>query len=179
MILKRLGLVFIVLFSAFACSKLKGPEKPENLISKDKMVAILIDAKFISSASSKNKLIMRDSGLNVETYIYEKYNIDSLQFALSNSYYAFYIEDYADIYTRITDSLEVLQAELKEIESEEWKEKTKKEADSLKATYKNKDSLGISAKTLKEPIKIDDALSEESAVEIEDLIKPVSDSDFQ
>ena len=71
MILKRLIVILIFTISAAACNKLKGPDKPKNLISKDKMVDILIDAKILSSASSVNKIIMRDSNLNFNTYVYE------------------------------------------------------------------------------------------------------------
>lgn len=182
MIIKRLVLLVGVIFIATACNKLKGPEKPKNLISKDKMVDILIDAKLIMSASSKNKIIMRDNGLDINNYIYKKHSIDSLQFTLSNDYYAFHIEDYEDIYTRLADSLEKLKAELKEKEAAEWKEKTKREADSLEKVFeeKNKDSLGLVKDSLglKKLIKldslsIDDVLLEET---IEGLVEPISDN---
>lgn len=179
MILKRFSLVFIVLFSVFACNKLKGPKKPDNLISKDKMVAILIDAKLIASASSKSKLVMRDRGLNTETYIYDKFNIDSLQFALSNNYYAFHIEDYQDIYKRIEDSLEVLKAELKETKSAEWKAKTKREADSLQSIHVKKDSLNLTRQANDGLLKPKKVILKDKEAEVERLIKPVSDGDFQ
>lgn len=183
MILKRLILILVIVFTALACNKLKGPEKPKNLISKGKMVDILVDAKLITTASSKNKIIMRDSGLNMNTYVYEKHKIDSLQFALSNNYYAFHIEDYEEIYTRLADSLESLKAELKETEASEWKEQTKREEDSLKKNLKekellkplyNKDSLRAFVKM--DSMQIDDVLLEQSIQEIEDLIEPISDS---
>jgi hypothetical protein len=182
MILNRVIVLIGIVFVATACNKLKGPEKPKNLISKNKMVNILIDAKLITSSSSKNKLIMRDSSLNLDTYIYEKYNIDSLQFALSNNYYAFHIEDYEEIYTKTTDSLEKLKAVLKEQEAKEWKEQTKREADSLEKVLKekqrlkslDKDSLGLNI--LKDSIKIDEAFLEESIEELEDLVEPISDN---
>ena len=186
MILKRLIIILIIVFTATACNKLKGPEKPKNLISKGKMVDILIDAKLITSASSKNKMIMRDSTLNIKTYIYEKHKIDSLQFALSNNYYAFHVEDYEDIYTRLADSLEKLKAKLKEKEATEWKEQTKREADSLEKISKekarlksltNKDSLGVFV--IKDSIQFEDILLEQSLEEIENLIEPISDNDSQ
>lgn len=182
MILKRLVLLVSVIFIATACNKLKGPEKPKNLISKDKMVDILIDAKLITSASSKNKIIMRDSSLNMKTYIYEKHKIDSLQFALSNNYYAFHIEDYEEIYTRLADSLDKLKKRLKKQEALEWKEQTKREADSLERALKEKerlksgkkDSLGIPM--IKDSIQIEDELLEDSIKEIEGLVEPISDN---
>lgn len=183
MILKKLILFIVIIFTVLACNKLKGPDKPKNLISKDKMVHILIDAKLITSASSKNKIIMRDSSLNSKTYIYEKYKIDSLQFALSNDYYAFNIKDYEDIYTRVSDSLLKLKKELKAIEAQEWKEKTKREADSLAKVLeekkKNRDSLGLDFKALikSDSLDIGDELLEESVKELEGLVEPISDLD--
>ncbi|XMO88425.1 DUF4296 domain-containing protein [Algibacter sp. AS12] len=196
MILKRLLLLIGILFMALACTNLKGPEKPENLISKEKMVDILIDARLITSANSKNKLIMRNSGLDMNNYVFEKHNIDSLQFALSNSYYSYYVEEYEDIYTKLTDSLKVLKEALKDQEAKEWKEETKKEADSLQAVLKEKKSISDSldlkkidkklsqmqeGEALKKQIReIDEEkLLEESIQEIEGLVEPISDKDFQ
>lgn len=178
MILKRLILIFTIIFTAVACNKLKGPEKPKNLISKGMMVKILIDSKLITSASSKNKIIMRDSSLNSNDYIYEKYKIDSLQFALSNNYYAFHIDEYEDIYTRVSDSLEALKAQLKEQEAEEWKEQIAIESDSLAQMSKEKklykDSLKLKNIILKDTSKLESKFLKESLLELEDLIEPVS-----
>lgn len=183
MILKRLILFVGLIFTVLACNKLEGPEKPKNLISKDKMVDILIDAKLISSANSKNKIIMRDGGLEFKTYVYEKHNIDSLQFALSNDYYAFHIKEYEEIYTRLADSLLALKEQLKEIEAEEWKEETKREADSLEKILKEEklkiDSTEIDLIVNKDSIQLGDALLKESIKEIEGLLEPISDTDSQ
>lgn len=181
MIFKRYILFITLLLTVISCAKLKGPEKPKNLISKDKMVSVLIDAKLLTSANSANKLVMRDAGVNLNTYIYEKHDIDSLQFALSNSYYAFHVDDYEAIYSKVTDSLEKLKEKLKEIEAEEWKAQTKREADSLAKVLKekelqspkNKDSLGTII--LRDSLQIDDELLEKSIEEIEDLIEPITD----
>ncbi len=182
MIFKRLIVCIGMVFITLGCNELKGPDKPKHLISKDKMVDILIDAKLITSASSKNKLIMRDSSLNMDTYIYEKHNIDSLQFALSNNYYAYHIEEYEEIYTKLADSLDRLKKALKKQEASEWKEKTKREADSLKKALKAKDSLKIGVKDslvipkIKELIEVDDTLLEESIEELEGIVEPISDN---
>ena len=91
MILKRFIVCLGIILIITACNRFSGPEKPKNLISKEKMVNILMDAKLIASTSYANKKTMADSGINAKTYIYTKHNIDSLQFALSNNYYAFYL----------------------------------------------------------------------------------------
>ena len=79
----------------------------------------------------------------------------------------------------LSDSLEALKAELKTIEAEEWKEKTKREADSLAKVFKeqkiNKDSLKLEVINEKDAIQIDKKLLEESIKEIEGLVEPISD----
>ncbi|GAA4889040.1 hypothetical protein GCM10023311_11290 [Flaviramulus aquimarinus] len=176
MIIKHLiiCLGFMVMLSA--CNGAKGPKKPKNLISKEKMVDILIDSKLIASASSANKKIMRDSGVDLNTYVFTKHNIDSLQFALSNNYYAFHIKKYQEIYEKVGDSLEALKVKFKDLEAKEWKEQTKREEDSLKllSTETKKDSIVL--------IEIEDSLKgvlKKKSKQKNSLIKPVSDKDFQ
>ena len=73
-------------------------------------------------------------------------------------------------------------ANKKEQEAKEWKEQTKREADSLEKVLKekqrlkslDKDSLGLNI--LKDSIKIDEAFLEESIEELEDLVEPISDN---
>ncbi|MCB4798462.1 DUF4296 domain-containing protein [Neotamlana laminarinivorans] len=136
--LKALLLFFCIICFAISCKKDRGPEKPDNLLSKQQMVEVLIDAKILGSSSSVDKRLMREHGVDIKTYVYEKHNIDSLQFALSNNYYAFHLEDYKTIYEMVNDSLEALKTKFKEQESKEWKESTKREEDSLKNLNKTK-----------------------------------------
>lgn len=142
MILQRFLIYITTAIIGVSCNTFQGPKKPHNLISKEKMVAILIDAKLLSSASSVNKRIMKTKGVDIDHYIFEKYQIDSLQFALSNNYYAFHVKDYEEIYNKATDSLEALKTIYKNKEAQEWKEKTKREEDSLKKVLvKQKNTL--------------------------------------
>lgn len=150
MILRQLILCSVLILMVISCNRLKGPDKPKNLISKKEMVNILIDAKLVNSASSVNKNIMRDSGVVISSYVFKKHNIDSLQFAQSNDYYAFHLKDYEAIYNQVSDSLESLKKALKDQEAEERKlQIQKREEDSLKAA--KKDSI--------QPLKVIDSLS--------------------
>jgi hypothetical protein len=184
--LKRLAPFLGIVFLVTSCYQYKKPEKPENLISKDKMVDILIDMRLITSASSSvvNKKILENHGVNPETYVFTKHNIDSLQFALSNDYYAFYSKDYEEIYDRVIDSLKNLGAFYKAIElKEEEAAKAKKKQDSINL-INQKDSLGLfkTQDSLKIEFKKDSLtktllkkkLKEEGA-----LIAPVSDTSSQ
>ncbi|MDO5970657.1 DUF4296 domain-containing protein [Flavivirga aquimarina] len=173
MILRRFTIYLSVIILVSACYSIDKPKKPDNLISKEKMVDILIDAKLIASANSKNRKVMENRGVKLNTYVFTKHNIDSLQFALSNEYYAFYIKDYEEIYAKVKDSLEFLNVKFKEEE-----EKIRIE-DSLKLVSKKKDSLNLLK--IKDSLKvlgIKDSLTEipvqKTLKEENRLISPIS-----
>jgi Domain of unknown function (DUF4296) len=178
MMLKKSIAYVIILVLVASCYKYKEPEKPKNLISKANMVKILIDLKLLSIINGPDVKVLDSNHVQVENYIYQKYQIDSAQFALSNNYYAFYVEDYEDIYNRVKDSLEALSKLYKKLEEEEII--VKKKADSLKLLIE-KDSLKI--------VKIDSLkldISKDSIKEIKAsinknkrLIKPISNTDIQ
>ncbi|APY10628.1 hypothetical protein BWZ22_04960 [Seonamhaeicola sp. S2-3] len=170
--LKPFLLVFILILFIGACTG--GVKKPKNLISKDMMVNILIDAKLITSANTISRRTLEENGVFPDSYIFNKYGVDSAQFAQSNAYYTYKVKDYEEIYTLVKDSLDKLKAKYKALQEQEQKEKKIKDSlkaielealskkrDSLK-TVKNKDSLLV-----KTPIKT----PEEEGV----LINPVSE----
>lgn len=142
--IKRFLIYLSVILLVAACG-FGGPEKPKNLISKKDMVNILIDARLLSSATSGSKDIMEERGLKLDSYVFEKHGIDSLQFAESNAYYAYYMKDYEEIYNEVTDSLDRLKTVLNDQKVKEEKEQKKREKDSIDA-LKPKDSLGITVK---------------------------------
>lgn len=133
--------VYIIIILTITSCNLGAPKKPKNLISKAKMVNILIDARLIGSATYVNKGIMQEHGIEVKNYVFDKHGIDSLQFALSNDYYAYYIKDYEEIYDKVIDSLEKLKVVFKEQELKEKRENEKREKDSLSNLVKTKDSI--------------------------------------
>lgn len=176
MTLKKTSYYLILLLLATSCFNANKLEKPKNLIPKDKMVNILIDIKLLTSSHGKNKKTLEDNHIFPESYIYKKYNIDSLQFANSNSYYSFYVNEYSEIYQKIKDSLEALRLDLKkleELEAAKKQEEAKRKKDSLVAIKKN-DSLNL--------IKQEDSIKALQNIPIKKekgLITPVSDTDPQ
>ena len=175
--LKQFFIVFICTLFLTACG---GPEKPKNLISKKQMVNILIDAKIVASANAVNKKTMEENGVFPDTYLYNKYNIDSLQFAESNAYYTYYVKDYEEIYEMVKDSLEELKAKYKELQETDRKEKEKKHKDSLDAILKKRDSIKFSRVSDSLVLtKINDTLPEGVIPELIEsegkLITPVSE----
>ena len=142
-------LSFLGLLLSCEKSKIK---KPENLISKSQMVDVMVDMTKLSSARGLKKDVLDKNGILPEDYIYKKYNIDSLQFAMSNEYYAHDVEATKDIYARVKRRLEKERDGYKKLQEQELNVKRGK--DSLRRAAKNrvKDSI----KRLEEEREIED-----------------------
>lgn len=182
MILNRFLTYLSIMLLVTACFQFKEPKKPKNLISKEKMVDILIDAKIVGSANMANKRIMESHGVDLETYVFEKHNIDSLQFAESNEYYTFNIKEYDEIYQKVKDSLEALKIFYQDVEKKEEVEVARKrKQDSLQMLTTLKDSISNlklhdSIKTrLQKEILLDTTLLKEKFNKIIEENKTVTD----
>jgi len=144
------------------CQDIERPEKPENLISEADMVEILAEVYLGNAARNVDNKTMRNKGMKIDSFLFKKYNIDSLQFAKSNAYYASNLNTYNTIFKKIELKLEALKNE---------EDKRKLRLDSLKLEKrKAKDSINLgeldaveetvdSAKT--EGMLIDSATSEQ------------------
>jgi len=94
-----------------SCQDVKKPERPENLISKDKMSDILYDVYLTNAARSVNNKLLRKTGIKFDSLIYVKYQIDSLQFEKSNAYYSANLKDYSTIIEKVKSRIEKLKDE--------------------------------------------------------------------
>lgn len=146
--LKQLVTYIGVVFVLMACVDLSEPKKPGNLIPKDKMVDILIDARLVGSVNGNKKKLLESKGFVLKDYVFEKHGIDSLQFALSNNYYAYHLKVYKEIYNKAVDSLEQLKSVLNEKKKKE-EEAKKREEDSISKVEKKKDTIGKKEKLKK------------------------------
>lgn len=141
--MRQIVIILICCFSILGCDSSQEPEKPANLISKDKMVEVLIDLSIISSAKGVNKKILEKNGITPDKYVYDKHQIDSTQFSQSNAYYSFYVDDYKNILARVQDSLDKLRFKYNRLaEKDENKKKQKNTEEKKKRKQlKNIDSL--------------------------------------
>ena len=62
------------------------------------MVDIFFDITVLEAMKSQTTLVLETNKINPNTYIYKKYNIDSLQFANSDKYYASDVNKYKAIF---------------------------------------------------------------------------------
>lgn len=142
--MNRLISVILVILIMLSCNDIQKPRKPNNLISKDKMVDILADISLLNAAKGINKTLLEEKDINPQNYIYNKYNIDSIQFSESNNYYAYDVKKYEEIYLKVKERLESKKEEIKRLQEIEKKEKDsireakKKKRDSIKNLNLNK-----------------------------------------
>ncbi|WP_412986839.1 DUF4296 domain-containing protein [Pontimicrobium sp. IMCC45349] len=128
--IKRLTYITFLFLFLVSCQKneVNKPKRPDNLISKGKMVEIIYDMSLITVAKGVNKRLLEESKFNPKKYVYDKYGIDSLQFVESNNYYAYNLKEYDEIYTQVKEKLNKEKEKYnKAIDAE------KKSNDSLKA----------------------------------------------
>ena len=146
--LKRIlntGLLLLIIILISNCQDVKKPGIPENLISKEKMVDILTDCYINNAARSINFVKIKDSKMKLDSMIYRKYNIDSVQFAQSNAYYSLEFNIYSDILSQVEVRLLEIQKRTDSIVKKENKSDSAKTDSNLLIesidTNPNQDSI--------------------------------------
>jgi hypothetical protein len=129
-------IVIGVLISGCKNNKIDGPKKPDQLVSEEKMVEVLYDMAILSSAKGVNRKLLENKGVIPNDYVYKKHEIDSIQFAQSNAYYAHDIKKYQSIYSRVKLKLETDKSRFQIILDGE-----KSKRDSIAKGNRKRDSL--------------------------------------
>ncbi|CAM1358838.1 conserved hypothetical protein [Tenacibaculum litopenaei] len=120
-------------------------KEPEGLIPRDSMISLLTDMYLASSAKNiKNKFLKKEANYMIQ--VYEKYRIDSVRFDLSNQYYTSRIDEY-------TDMLNVVKKRL---------DSTRIHYQNLKAAQDSTNAVKPSLKEIKEELRKEEKLSEDS-----------------
>ena len=128
---------FIFLVVAFGCQSVQKPEKPKDLIPKEKMIDIMMESYLSNAARSVNNRKLRSYGIKLDSLIYAKYNIDSLQLVKSNNYYSANLETYESMFKTIEEKLTVLKVKADSIQKLE----KAKRGDNRSKEEKNRDSI--------------------------------------
>lgn len=93
---------YILIFGLIVgCKGIDRPKKPKDLIAKDRMSDIMYDLYILNAAKGINKKVLEINGIMPIDYVYKKHGVDSLQFAESNTYYAYDIEVYAKLVEKV------------------------------------------------------------------------------
>lgn len=177
--------IVLLLFLIFlvSCQDLKKTEKPKDLIGEAKMIDVLTELSLLQAARNFNKQKLEDTGINADTYIYEKFDIDSLQLQRSIGWYSEQYTQYERIYDSVKIRVQFMKNKLDSLREIELKiEDSIRQAknDSLQAL----DSLNMDPKlrdSLKEDLKKSRDFEELRRKRMDSLIEsPVSaqENDF-
>ncbi|NOQ92248.1 MAG: DUF4296 domain-containing protein, partial [Flavobacteriaceae bacterium] len=102
---KIIYIIFVLFF--MACESKVNYKKPENLIPKGQMIDLLFDMH-MANATQGIKDRNTEKNKNYMSLIFEKYQIDSTQFAVSNTYYIANVSEYEDIFEEVELRLKTL-----------------------------------------------------------------------
>ena len=142
--MKHWAIILVFVFGFFGCQDVKQPEKPENLIPKDKMVDMLTEAYLANAARSVVNKSIVSKGIRMDSLVYKNFGVDSLQFAQSNEFYAADVNVYMEIFKKVEARLAGMQKKmdsLREIEKSR-KDSIGKKNDAIKLNAEPaKDSL--------------------------------------
>ena len=105
--------IYIFILSVFlgACTSNTILKKPENLIPKEQMVDLLTDI-FLANGGDNIKNLNLQRNVNYFPLIFDKYQIDTIQFKESNYYYTSRIDDYDEILGEVDKRLKALRKQL-------------------------------------------------------------------
>ena len=103
--MKNILSIILLFLLSISCNS-NAVKKPENLIEREKMVDIIYDLSILEAAKSQKPIVLEQYQIKSNTYIYKKYQIDSLQFANSVKFYATDLEKYYGIYDSVNKRIE-------------------------------------------------------------------------
>lgn len=125
--MKRVIGILLILVS---CQSVEKAPAPDQLIPKDKMVAILTDIAFVKGAKGAYKKRIEEKKVNLETYVFQKHGIDSATFAQNNKWYANELEEYQELFSQVKENLSKEKTKYQKLKKAE--DSIKKIEDSIK-----------------------------------------------
>lgn len=128
--MKNILFIFI-LFSFCACNE--NPVKtPENLLDEEVMIDILYDIAVLQAAESYVPDVISSKSIKANSFIYDKYEIDSITYYQNHKYYAADVKKYKKMYTEVIDRIKSKTKELEDpILTTEGAENTSKAIDDI------------------------------------------------
>lgn len=137
----KFGLFLILV----GCGAPAIPPPPENALPEKKFVAVMVDLHLIEAGVNQKITPLNDSTHSTYRYykyLFEKHEINRVDFDSTYGYYQRYPELMNEVYTQVFDSLKALSDDLTENE-EKYRKMEKAVRDSLPAvdSLLTKDSL--------------------------------------
>ncbi len=139
--MKNFVVIVLVLFLSVSCKK-ELVKQPKGLIEREKMIDIMYDLSLLEAIKYQNPLSLDSSDTSQKRFVWQKYKVDSLQFAQSNIYYAADYDDYKDMFDEIAKRLEKNQRAADSLAKIDEKKAAKApKADKTKLVKVNVDSI--------------------------------------
>ncbi|MGB5982799.1 MAG: DUF4296 domain-containing protein [Nonlabens sp.] len=142
-------ILFVALLGFFSCENVEKSPKPDPFFDQDKMSDILTDMYLIEGAQSSNRLAFLNTAIRPDSFLYNKYEMDSLIYQKNFHYYV----DHADLYVQLLEQTEKKLVNIKEkvLHDARLKKEQKRVEDSIKnANSKNKPDLNKLRDSLKQ-----------------------------
>ena len=132
----KLNFIIIALsFVLFSCGN-KELEKPEKLIDQETMEKIIYDLAMLQAIKGHDATLLPKNSINPKTYIYQKYKVDSTQFAESNAYYSSDITLYKTMFDNVIEKMSLDKKVIDAKVRKEFETKQKRKLDSIKKLNK-------------------------------------------
>ena len=96
-------------------------EEPKHKLDEKEMENILYDLSLLQAINSTHPQKLDSNKVDVHSYVYKKYKIDSATFAQNHKYYASDLEKYKTIHTKVLERLKSQKAPLDSLEKKEGK----------------------------------------------------------
>jgi hypothetical protein len=102
--MKNILCLFLVVVIAVSCVE-RIIETPDGLIPQEKMTQLLYDLAILNAAKSTNSALLEVHFDSPTKFLFEQYDVDSVQFVQSDIYYASQPLVYEAIYKEVADKL--------------------------------------------------------------------------
>lgn len=133
--MKNCILIALVLFLSVSCKK-ELVKQPAKLIERGKMIDIMYDLSLLEAIKYQNPMSVDSNETNPTKFIFQKYKVDSLQFAQNNMYYAADYESYKDMFDEISKRLAKNQRATDSLVKIDEKKEAKRKKEEVKKDVK-------------------------------------------
>ena len=140
--MKKLYIIRSIILVVTSCQEIPEVQKPESFIEQPVMEEILYESILINAAQGYNIAKLKLIGLKPDTYVYDKFNIDSATYAQNIAYYTTDIDAYKAMNTKVLNRIKAQLAVDDSIETTERKLKDSLRTARAKEIQKEKQEKG-------------------------------------
>jgi hypothetical protein len=138
--MKKLFLIISIVIIGASCQEIPEVQKPESFIEQPVMEEILYESILINAAQGYNIAKLKLIGLKPDTYVYDKFDLDSATYAQNVAYYTTDIDAYREMNAKVLDRIKAQLAVDDSIETAERKLKDSLRTARAKELQKEKQS---------------------------------------